>query len=239
MSTVPAPAMEDVSAVIGSLYQNDQIVKLTRQYKGITLAQEARLVEVTPDSAKLQTTRTQHFPWLDGEIHLHNPALPRPIAARMRSLNLEQGVFLLSDFAYKDWKNRQSERVQPQKPTYVKFFCRRESYRALLEDISLDGIGILADKNIDPEDRIRAGSKLNLYFQFSEGEPFSDLKGMLVYRQKIGLHLVKFGIHLYPNQTQKSILERIINRRKEEILQELEQAYSLARGPQRIENLYF
>ena len=68
MSSIPVPIQEDVTAVIGNLSQNDQIIKLTRQYKGITLAQEARIVEVTPDSATLQATRYQRFPLIEGDI---------------------------------------------------------------------------------------------------------------------------------------------------------------------------
>lgn len=239
MSSIPAPIVEDVSTVIGSLSQNDQVFRLTRQYKGVTLAQEARLVEVTPDSATLQTTRSERFPWLDGDIHLHNPALPRPVAARMHYLNLEQGVLLISDLAYADWKSRRSDRVQPQKPTYVNISFRKNLYRALLEDLSIDGIGILANRNIDPESRLKVGSKLTLNFRLPPDHTFSSLKGMLVYRQRVGLALVKFGVHLFPNESQRHALQEIVSQRREEIMQELDQVYFLAHEPQRVENLYF
>ena len=239
MSSIPLPLVEDVTAVIGSLSQNDQIVKLTRQYKGITLAQEARIVEVTPDTATLQPTRTQRFPLLEGDIHLHNQAFPHPVSARIRHINLEQGLLLLSDLAYADWKKRQTERVQPQKPTYVNLLYRRHTYRALIEDISLDGLGILANRSIDPNDRLQVGGKVSLKFQVAPGYSFNNLKGMLVYRQKVGLQLVKFGIHLYPDSGEKLVLQAIIDQRREEILQELDQLISQPREPQRVENLYF
>ena len=239
MSSIPLPIVEDVTAVIGSLSQNDQIVKLTRQYKGITLAQEARIVEVTPDTATLQAKSSQRFPLLEGDIHLHNQALPHPVSARVRHINLEQGLMLLSDLAYADWKKRQTERVQPQKPTYVNLIYQRRTYRALIEDISVDGLGILANRNIDPKDRLQVGGKVNLKFQYSPEHAFSNLKGMLVYRQKIGLQLIKFGVHLYPEAVEKLILREIVAWRREEILLELDQIFSQPREPQRIENLYF
>ena len=239
MSSFPLPVIEDVSAVIGSLSQNDQIVRLTRQYKGITLAQEARIVEVTPDTATLQATRSQRFPLMEGDIHLHSQAFPRPVAARVRHINFEQGLLLLSDLAYADWKKRQTERVQPQKPTYANLTYRRHTYRALIEDISIDGLGLLANRAIDPNDRLQVGGKVSLKFQYTPEIAFSNLNGMLVYRQKVGLQLVKFGIHLYPDANEKQILEAIISQRREEILQELDQLYSQPREAQRIENLYF
>jgi len=239
MSSLPLPIVEDVTAVIGNLFQSDQIVKLTRQYKGITLAQEAHIVEVTPDTATLQATRSQHFPLLEGDIHLHNQAFPHPVAARVRHINLEQGLMLLSDLAYVDWKKRQTERVQPLKPTYVNLTYQRHTYRALIEDISLDGLGILANRNIDPNDRLQVGGKVNLKFRYSPEYAFNTLKGMLVYRQKVGLQLIKFGIHLYPEAAEKLILQEIIDRRHDEILQELDQIYSQPHESQRIENLYF
>ena len=239
MSSIPVPIQEDVTAVIGNLSQNDQIVKLTRQYKGITLAQEARIVEVTPDSATLQATRYQRFPLIEGDIHLHSQAFPQPVAARISHINLEQGLLLLSDLAYADWKNRQTERVQPQKPTYVNFIYHRISYRALIEDISIDGLGILANKNIDPRHYLKVGSKVRMNFKYLSDQVFYGLKGMLVYRQKVGLQLIKFGIHLYPNESQKLVLEEIISDRREEILEELDHSFLQIHEPQRVENLYF
>jgi len=233
------PIREDVNKVISTLSKNDQIVKLTRQYKGITLAQEARVIEVTPDTATLQATRHQNFPLVDGDIHIHSQALSKPVAARIRHINLEKGMYLISDLAYADWKNRQTERVQPQKPIYINIFLRKNSFRALLEDISLDGVGVLANKNIDPAFRLKVGSKLKLNFQIDADHVFNNLSGMLVYRQKVGLQLVKFGIHLYPEEIHKAALQEIISQRRAEILNELDQAYSQAYEPQRVENLYF
>jgi hypothetical protein len=238
LSTQPA-SNEAITAVFGALPQNDPSLILTKHYKGITLRDKLQVVDIKPECTTVQATQREIFPCLEGEIHLHSKTLPQSIAGRIHPIDCTQGTFLLSNLVYTHWKDRSFERVQPKDSVYLKFHHDGEIYRAFLEDISTHGMGIMGNKNMDPFNTLRIGVKVDLEFCLNENCHFSDLHGVMVYRQKVGMHLVKFGIQLYPTSSQKRSLERYITQRKDEILEEVKQTYLRSREPQRVENLYF
>ena len=92
---------------------------------------------------------------------------------------------------------------------------------------------------IDPNNLLRVGIKVSLNFFLGKDCQFTHMKGMLVYRQKVGQQLIKFGLHLYPDKVQKFVLQKFIIERRDEILDELDQVAIQTREPRRIENLFF
>lgn len=217
-------------------------LSLTKHYKGITLDQPVRLVSVEANGATIQATQRRTFPCLEGIIHLRSRAFAGAIAARIQPLDYAAGTFWLSDLAFAPWQDRQSERVQPKTPLYVLIRCRHFTCRAFLDDLSPDGMGVLLSQNLDPDGSLRVGVHVRLAFRLAVGlveHSFDPLKGMIVYRQKVGRQLIKFGLRLYPSAPQRQALQQYVVQRYDEILDELEQEFNRLSQRPRIENLYF
>jgi hypothetical protein len=214
-------------------------VSLTKHYKGITLNQKGRIVAINPVSATIQASQRLTFHILPGMIHVRSGAFPGAISATISPVDYTRGTFHLSDLSYGDWRDRKAERVQPKCPTYIAMHFHRKTYRAFLEDICNEGMGVLANKTIDPDGRLRPGVNLLLEFQLAPEHLFFHLKGTIVYRKNVGQKLIKFGMRLLPNTNQKTTLQGYITQRHDEILGELEQDYFRMHQPYRVENQYF
>ena len=233
------PTMTSIADTISTLPKPYPPVSLTKRYKGITLNQQGRIVAINPDSATIQATQRLTFHILSGMIHLRSGAFPGAISATSQPVDYTHGTFHLSDLSYGDWRDRKAERVQPKCPTYIAMYFYRNTYRAFLEDICNEGMGILANKNIDPDGRLRPGVKLLLEFQLTPVHLYFHLKGTIMYRKNVGQKLIRFGLRLLPNIHQKTTLQDYITQRHDEILGELEQEYFRMRDPYRVENQYF
>jgi hypothetical protein len=239
MLTKNPASTETINAVFGALPPNNPSFSLTKHYKGITLSENVRVVDIRPECTTIQATQREIFPCLTGDIYLHSKTFPQSIAAQIHPVDYAQGIFLLSEFNYSEWRDRSSERVQPKDSVYLKLFHNRETYRAFLVDISTSGMGIMGNKTMDPFNQLKPGEKVEMEFQLNEKYHYSDLIGELVYRHKVGLHLVKFGLELLPTSFQKRSLRRYITHRVDEILEEVNQNYLRSCDPHRVENLYF
>jgi hypothetical protein len=214
-------------------------VSLTKHYKGTTLNQQGRIVDINPVSATIQATQRLTFHILLGMIHLRSEVFPGAISATIHPVDYTNGTFHLSDLSYGGWRDRKNERVQPKRPTYINMVFYRKTYRAYLEDICCEGMGILVNKTIDPDGRLRPGIKLLLEFRLPPEHLFINLKGTILYRKNVGQQLIKYGLHLLPNTEQKTTLQAYINQRYDDILNELEQDYIRTREPYRVDNQSF
>jgi hypothetical protein len=231
--------MTSIADAISALPKPYPPVSLTKHYKGTTLNQQGRIVAINPVSATIQATQRLTFHILLGMIHLRSGAFPGAISANIHPVDYTHGTFHLSDLSYGDWRDRKVERVQPKCPTYINIYFYRKNYRAFLEDICNEGMGILANKTIDPDGRLRPGVKLLLEFKLAPEHLFINLKGTIVYRKNVGQQLIKYGLHFLPKTNQKTALQAYITQRYDEILNELEQDYIRMHEPCRVENQYF
>jgi hypothetical protein len=163
------------------------------------------------------------------------------VVAHVKNLNINQGTFVLSGFSYveTDWKERQYERVRPQKPTYITLKCRGKAFRATMENVSVNGMGVLAYKLFERGMKLRPGSNILIDFQLPPDYEFSDLKGKIVYLHRIDKLLVKLGVRLYPKTKETHSMEKYIAHRKQEIMEELDQAFFEICKPRGVENLFF
>jgi hypothetical protein len=231
--------MTSVADVISALPKPYPTVCLTKHYKGTTLNQLGRIVDIDPVSATIQATRCQTFHILLGIIHLRSGVFKGAISAIIHPVDFTHGTFHLSDLSYGDWRDRKTERVQPKCPTYVNMYFYRKTYHAYLEDISNEGLGILVNKNIYPDDKLRPGVKLLLELRLVPEHLYINLKGTIVYRKDVGPQLIKYGLQLLPNIEQKNTLQAYISRRYDEIQDELEQDYIRMNQPYHAKNQYF
>jgi len=158
-------------------------VSLTKHYKGTTLKQQGRIIDINPVSAMVQASHRMTFPILKGMIHLLSEVFPGAISGTIRPVDYTQGTFRLSDLSYGGWRDRKAERVQPKYPTFINMYFYRKTYHAYMEDICNEGMGILVSKNIDPDGKLRPGVKLLLGFQLTPEHLFSSLRGTILYRK--------------------------------------------------------
>jgi len=235
------PVVGDAISAIRYLGQQNAALGLTKTFRGMVFQQDVSILEVNPDGATFRATNIDMCAALEGDVYLHSRLFPKPVMAQLKSLNIHKGMFILSGFAYADveWKDRQYERVQPQHPTYVTLNWRRKTFRACIENISVNGMGVLAYKLLEKGMKIQPGSNVQLEFQLSPAHEFTDLKGTIVYINTIGRFSSTIGIRLFPKAKEARSLEKFIAQRKQEILVELHQAFWEMSKPRGVESLYF
>src|SRR4030067_1922284 len=241
MSSNFAPTDDDVLTIIRSLGRQNVTLQLTKSFKGMVLNQDINILEVNLDCATFQTTRIEMCAALEGNLFLHNQLFPKPLVARLKKLNTCKGIFVLSGFAYIDteWKERQYERVRPPRTVYVTLHWWGKSYRASLENISINGMGLLAYKLFESRMKIQPGSNTQLEFQLSPEYKYMALKGRIIYSRTINSLFVKLGIQLYPKAREARLLKKYIAQRKYEIMEELDQAFTDLSKPRGVESLFF
>jgi hypothetical protein len=231
--------MTSVADVISALPNPYPPVRLIKYYKGTALNQQGNIVDINPVSATIHATQRLTFHTLLGMIHLRSEAFPGVISATITPLDYTNGTFRLSDLSYSDWRDRKTERVQPRCPIYININLCRKTYHACLEDICDEGMGILVNKDIDPDTKLRSGVKLMLQFRLAPEQLITNLRGIIVYRINVGQQLIKLGLHLLPKDDQKKALHAYIFHRYDEIRHELEQEYFQMSDFYRVENQYF
>jgi hypothetical protein len=178
---------------------------------------------------------------LEDDVYLHNQSFPKPVMARLKGLSLNDGMLVLSDFAYKDseWKERKHERVRPKNPSYVTLRCKKKVLRAPIENISVSGMGVLAYKPVEKGMDFQPGSMIYLDFKLTPNDEYNGIKGKIIYLHPVGGCSVKLGIQLYPKASEAQSFEKYIEKRKREILGELELLYLESSWPRGVEHLYF
>ena len=236
MSDQPMVSIADAISAIPSPFPP---ISLIKHYKGTTLNQPGRIVDISPVSATIQASQRVTFHVLLGLIHLRTSAFPGAISATIRPIDYGEGTFYLSDLSYAGWRDRRTDRVQPKCPIYIDIRYYRKVYRACMEDISYEGMGILVNRDIDPGNRLRPGVKLSLEFRLASEHLITNLRGMIVYRKNEGQYLIKYGLQILPKTEQKKFIQSYIFQRSDEIRKELEQDYIRICDPCRVEDQYF
>lgn len=241
MSSEYLPAVGDALSAIRYLGQQNAALGLTKSFRDVILKQDVNILEVNRDHVTFRATNIEMCAALDGEVTLHNQFLPKPVMAHLKGLNFNEGMLVLSGFEYRDveWKERQHERVRPQYPSYVTLHWQRKEFRASIENISANGMGILAYKLLDKGMKLKPGINIHLDFQLAPNYKYTGLKGMVVYLHAIGRYSTKLGVQLFPKAGEAHSIENYVAQRKQEILGELDQLFLELSRPRGVECLYF
>ena len=241
MSLTYLPAVDDVLPAMSYLGQQDAAIELKKSFRGLLLQQEVRVLEVSPEEAAFLLTDIEMSAALEGSVFLHSQLFPKPVKAHVKSLDIEKCILVLSGFVYVDIElnKRQHERVWPKQSTYLTLHCRGKAHRACIDNISASGIGIFAFKIFERGMKIRPGSKIQLEFRLSPDHKNMVLNGKIVYINTINRYSTTMGIRLFPKARESRLLSEYIAPRKQEILEELSQAYWESIRPRGVESLYF
>jgi len=241
VSTSYSPAFDNVLNIIQSLSRQNTVLRLTRSFKGLLISQDVYIVGIEPGSATFQASDSRLCATQEGYVNLHSGSFPKPVVAHMTEPNVGQGTFVLTDFAYieNQWTERRFERVHPRKPAHVTLRWRRKAIRASMEDLSVNGMGLLAYKLLEKGTQFQPGSHVLLDLQLRPDYEWSALRGTVIYVDPVKCDLVRIGLRLHLNSREASSLEKYVAVRKNEIIEELELAYFEARKPRGVEGLYF
>jgi hypothetical protein len=235
------PDFANVLNLIQSLSRQNTTLRLTRSFKGLLISQDVYIVGTDPGGATFQASDSRLCATQEGSVNLHSRLFPRPVVARMTEPNVDQGTFLLTDFAYieNQWTERRYERVHPKKPAHATMRWRRKAIRASVEDLSVNGIGLLAYKLLEKGTQFQSGSHVLLDLPLPPDYEWTALRGTVIYVDPVKCSLVRIGLRLHLSSNEASSLEKYVAGRKSEILEELELAYFEARKPRGVERLYF
>jgi hypothetical protein len=241
MSSGSNPDSGDAQAILKTLQQQSTAIKMFQQFRGILLDQEVSILDVCPDSAVFQATNLKMCAVLEGLTYLQNGKFPKPLAGRVVDLSVRKGIVILSEFAFTrtEWKERKQDRVCQKNPAYVSLRSKRRVFRVPLENISVNGMGVLAYKILERGATVRPGSMVRLDFQLSSGYNWADIKGKIVHLQSIDKSMARIGIRLYPNDKEARSLARYVALRKREIMEEMDHAYMKQVEPRSVDCLFF
>ena len=106
-------------------------------------------------------------------------------------------------------------------------------------DLSINGMGLLVGSSDDCELEFEPNSCVRTDFETSPAHKWIKLGGAIHYQLKVARSIVRLGIRLYPKVEQARQLEKYIAKRKNEIMEELDQAYLTASIPLGVESQYF
>jgi hypothetical protein len=227
--------------MISSLRRQNITIKLTRSFKGIVLNQNVNISEVNKGCASFRVIGKKIYSGLEEFVHLQSDFFPKAMVARIKSLDINKGTIILSQFAYTetDWKERKEERVRPKSPIYLDLHWKTKVINACLMDFSATGIGISAQTILESGMNIWNGLNIKLNFQFSPNDTFTLMKGKIVYSHVINRTLVKLGILLFPNAEETLSLKRLFTNRKLETMNELDQNFKEFYKRPGVESMYF
>jgi hypothetical protein len=227
--------------MIRSLRKQNITLKLTRSFRGIELDQNVNIAEIDQDSASFRVIGKKIYSGVEEYVHIQSGLFPKVMVAHVKSSEINQGIIILSQFAYieTDWKERKEARVRPKTPMYVDLHWREKSLSACLVDFSAAGMGVMAHEVLESGIDIQPGSAIKLDFHFSPNDIFTSMKGTIVYSHALNRSFLKLGIRLIPNAAESLSMEKLFTDRKQETMLELDQKYRESNTQRRVENMYF
>lgn len=215
---------------------------LLRPYKGITFSQAVRVLSIHPDALLVQASDQRLLcASIGSRVHLVNLGSTRRLAARLAHADDRSGILLLTEVTSVnlEWKERESERVQPEVPVHGTLRCGRMRLRACLEDVSTQGASVLAHQAFQPGKELRAGSSVWLDFDLPSGFGRLSLRGSAVYMRPFGSAMARIGVRFSPGPIQNRLLERYTAHRREQILDEIRLAPVMTSPARETQELFF
>jgi hypothetical protein len=241
MSTLPYSHIVDPVALLSQLVRRKALLRLSHPFRGVVLTQDLSLVSLSPDRALVQLA-SRWLPANPGDhVFLHSPESDEVLVAQILAVNIQSGELTLGKFSLIDraWIDRMHERVQPSQPVHAVLRHDDRAMRVSLENLSIKGAGVLAYKLPEHGFDLSPGKDIILEFELPQMRARLALPSQVMNIRYHGGHLASLGLHTLPNNQQARTLERAINQRKVEIMQELDQVYYQTFQPQSVKELYF
>lgn len=177
--------MDDFSGFFHAIAAAKQHIRLMNVFKGVPIAYEADVVEVSPDSILVRTDRFQIVClYSERETYLESPNLPNILSARVRSLRVPLSIAELVGFepVSHSLSDRRNVRVQPAEPLNGEVLPEgaNEPFEAELADISQDGMAIFIPRGRYYPPSYHRGAPLTITLQipgeYESVQPKSSLE---------------------------------------------------------------
>lgn len=231
----------DAIDLLSRLAEKKVPLQLTMPYKGMALAQDLHILDIRDGKLTLQApTRSANF--LIGDFFfLHSQEITQTMAGRLSEINYRAGIMKFSEVVYlgTSWKERSDMRVEPKEPIMVDVRSGPIAYRACLENLSVNGAGLLAYKVIEKGVPLEPQQRVLIEFELPTDHQRLVIRGVIANLHLLGDTLVRIGVHILPSILKKGILQRYITSRKKEILEELDRNYLEENRYATVVNLYF
>jgi hypothetical protein len=227
--------------LLSRLAEKNVPLQLSMPYKGMALAQELHILDIQDGMITMQAPN-QQINYLIGDfIFLHSQEIAQTIAARLAEINFLAGVMKLSEVIYlgTPWKERSDTRVEPKEPIMVDVRSGAIAYRACIENLSLNGAGLLAYKVIEKGVPLEPQQRVLIDFELPPDHGRMVVRGVIANLHLLGDTLVRIGVHILPSMLKKESLQRYIYSRKNEIMEELDRTYLEENRYSTVVNLYF
>jgi hypothetical protein len=232
---------DDAINLLTRLAEKNVPLQLSMPYKGMALAQDLHILDIQGGRITMQAPN-QQIDFLIGDfIFLHSQEIAQTMAARLAEINFRDGVMKLSEVVYlgTPWKERSDTRVEPKDPIMVDVRSGPIAYRACIENLSLNGAGLLAYKVIEKGVPLEPQQHVLIEFELPTDHQRLVIRGVIANLHLLGDTLVRIGVHILPSMLKKVLLQRYIFSRKNEILEELDRTCLEENRYSTVVNLYF
>lgn len=216
-------------------------ITMTRVLQGVPLCEEVTVLAVETCTVLLQARNGLVLVDKQGPIHLHSPRISAPVRGQMLHRDLSKGTFVVGNLAYvtSGWKERGQVRVQPRFPIFFTIHKKGCALRASLLDLDVAGVGASADREEVQAFMSGAEPEVKLSLQLQPDLAIPSIHGTIRYTRDLSRSMTRLGIRMQPTPHQSDLLGRYVNRRREEIMRDLVDAYHAALSPAPVERLYF
>lgn len=224
-----------------TLLNNNVLSQMSRSFKGMLCTQKLTFVSMKKDRALFVMSTNPVIANCGDQVFLHSPTGPDFVTARVVETNNYRGRLILGEFEFQDrnWIPRSHERVQPHKRNQAILICSDAVVPVSLESLSLNGVGVLAYRPIERKLEPHPGIRVNIEFRLPIGYGLFILSGIVVSVIDKQAGFVYMGVKTTPNVAQAKLLEYYINYRRQEIIGELNWAFSKTSGLSHSDELEF
>ncbi len=210
-------------------------------YKGLMLSEEIQTLHIGHDYGVFRLPGQQIITSGKEYVYLHGYSLPKTIRAHVEETNPNRAWITLSRFIDLPgpWTDRSEDRVQPEKPIFVKIYCGTHRCSASIDNISRTGLGVLVYHLFDRNIKAEMGTHVKVEFPVWEEKQPLRICATVISITPLGRSLTKVGFRIDPNRKQVSTLEKYIHQRKEEIFTELNTDWMAYLEPRNTKDLFF
>lgn len=231
----------DAIDLLTRLAEKNTPLQLSMPYKGMALAQDLHILDIQDGKITMQAPNQRDNFLIGDFVFLHSQEIAQTVAARLSEINFHAGVMKLSEVVYlgTPWKERSDTRVEPNEPIMVDVRSGSIAYRACIENLSLNGAGLLAYKVIEKGVPLEPQQRVLIDFELPPDHRRMVIRGVIANLHLLGDTLVRIGVHILPSILKKGLLQRYILSRKNEIQEELDRTNLEEYRFSTVVNLYF
>jgi len=232
-------ADDDLMVRFGVIHDTQKPLQLLNSYRGLPIAYEASIITISQGYLACKVHEYQAVCMaLEGKTYVQSSLLPEILQARPVAVDVLKKEAILTEFVGvgQSVGKRTAVRVQPKEPADVEIYDGEHRIPGKLADISSSGVGVFTFATYIYGDLMfTKNSDVFVDVRLPGFDQILRFEGKInsVAHQK-GTFLHRLGVKIQPNPAAEPILQAYVNRRQEEVMQELRAIYeSMVRDKER------